>query len=65
MEDAKTQEDLIKLKHKNRMKEIETEMKAKLAVVEAEMKLEDSKFDHIMSSYRIKRADRNREGTYG
>lgn len=56
------EEKLIELKHKLKMKEIEAEKNAKLAVIEAEKSLEDVRFDHIMSSYRIKRADRNREG---
>ena len=56
------EEELTKLKHKNRMKEIEAEKEAKLAVIEKEIELENLKFDHIMSNYRLKRADRAREG---
>jgi len=56
------EEELIKLEHKNRMKEIEAEKEAKLAVIEKEIELENLKFDHIMSNYRLKRADRAREG---
>ena len=58
------EEELIKLKHKNRMKEIKAEKEARLAVIEAEIKAENIKFDHIMSAHRIKRADRNREIRY-
>ena len=64
MEEKDIHEKLIQIKHKNKMKEIEAEKKAKLEIIEAEMKLEDTRYDHIMSNYRIKRADRNREGPY-
>lgn len=58
------EEELIKLKHKNRMAEIKAEKEAKLSVVAKEIELENLKFDHIMSNYRLKRADRTREGSY-
>jgi len=56
------EEELTKLKHKNRMKEIKAEKEAKLAVIEKEIELENLKFNYIMSNYRLKRADRAREG---
>jgi len=49
--------EVEKLHHKQRMAEIESERKARLEV-------EQLKFEHIMSAYRIKRADTNRDGGY-